>query len=213
MTRIAIYLVGSLLAQSAAAGAIHVTVMNEKGESVSQAVVYARPLGSVAPAPPRQRVMIDQVDKEFVPELTVVYQGAEISFPNNDNIRHHVYSFSRPNAFEIPLYANQTAPPVTFTNPGVVALGCNVHDWMSAYLFVADTPYYSVTGADGTATLEAIPAGDYEVEIWHAQLRGKPDAHRQAVTVAEAVEKLSFSIRQKPVWKAWRGSRGAGGDY
>jgi plastocyanin len=208
MTRIAIYLVGLLLAQSATAGALRVSVVNDESEPVSQAVVYARPLGAVAPAPARQRVMIDQVDKEFVPELTVVYQGAEISFPNNDNIRHHVYSFSRPNAFEIPLYADQAAPPVTFASPGVVALGCNVHDWMSAYVFVADTPYYSVTTVDGSATLDALPAGDYEVEIWHAQLRGKPEAHRQVISVGEAVEELSFSIRQKPVWKAWRGSDG-----
>ena len=139
-----------------------------------------------------------------MPALTVVYKGAQISFPNNDNIRHHVYSFSRSNPFEIPLYAGQTAPPVTFANPGVVALGCNVHDWMSAYVFVSDTPFYAVTGSDGVARIQGLPPGDYAVEVWHASLRGKPAKTRQEVRAEGDALELSFSIRQKKVWKAWR---------
>jgi len=200
-------LMGLLLGLPAAAGVLDATVTNDKGEAVADAVVYARPSAAASQAPiDPGSATIDQVDKEFVPALTVVYQGAVVSFPNNDNIRHHVYSFSKGNAFEIPLYADREAPPVTFTNPGVVALGCNVHDWMSAYVFVADTPYYGVTDAGGKTRLSALPAGDYEVEVWHAQLRGKPEKLRQTVSVGEAGAGVSFAIRQKRVWKAWRGA-------
>jgi plastocyanin len=213
MARNSIVLLMSLLTQVVTAGELRATVVNDKGEPVAQAVVYARAQAAPPAAPTQQTAIIDQVDKEFVPTLTVVYQGTEINFPNNDNIRHHVYSFSKSNAFEIPLYANQKAPPVTFSNPGVVALGCNVHDWMSAYVFVSDTPYYGVTNADGTVTLSALPAGKYEVEVWQAQLRGKPGKHRQAVTVSDGLADLAFTIKQKKVWKAWRGATDFGEDY
>ncbi|MEP5763776.1 MAG: hypothetical protein ABJ308_04250 [Halieaceae bacterium] len=195
-----------LLALPGWSGELRATVVNDKGEAVAEAVVYARSTQGTTAAVGMQRATIDQVDKEFVPALTVVYQGAEVSFPNNDNIRHHVYSFSRGNAFEIPLYADQAAAPVTFANPGVVALGCNVHDWMSAYVFVADTPYFDVTDAAGSATLTALPAGEYEVEVWHVSLRGKPEKLRQTVAIEEGPVALNFSIKQKRVWKAWRGS-------
>jgi hypothetical protein len=120
-------------------------------------------------------------------------------------VRHHVYSFSGNNAFEIPLYAKQPVPPVAFEHPGVVALGCNVHDWMAAHVFVADTPYFAITDASGLALLTGLPPGDYEVNVWHAQLRGKPEKFRQVVSVGESGGSVEFSIRQRPAWKAWRG--------
>ena len=213
MARKSIVLLISILAPVATAGELRATVVNDKGEPVAEAVVYARALAAPPATSAQQTATIDQVDKEFVPALTVVYQGTEVNFPNNDNIRHHVYSFSKSNAFEIPLYANQKAPPVTFSNPGVVALGCNVHDWMSAYVFVSDTPYYGVTDTDGRVTLSALPVGEYEVEVWQAQLRGKPGKHRQAVVVGDEIAELAFTIKQKRVWKAWRGATDFGEDY
>ncbi len=195
-----------LLAAPVTAGELRARVVSDKGEPVADAVVYARPLAASALEPGVMEAVIDQVDKEFVPALTVVSAGAEVRFPNNDNIRHHVYSFSEGNAFEIPLYADREAPPVTFANPGVVALGCNVHDWMSAYVFVSDTPFFGVTDSNGEAVLASLPAGEYTVELWHARLRGKPEALRRSVVVGDAPSQLDFTIKQRRVWKAWRGS-------
>lgn len=123
------------------AGELRATVINDKGALIAQAVVYARSVAGAPAVDTPRAIVIDQVDKEFEPGLSAIYQGAEVNFPNNDNIRHHVYSFSKSNAFEIPLYSDREAAPVTLANPGVVALGCNVHDWMSAHVFVSDTPY------------------------------------------------------------------------
>ena len=86
------------------AGELEARVLNSKGELVAQAVVYARPLAASVEAGDSRDAVIEQVDKEFIPALTVVYRGARISFPNRDSVRHHVYSFSKTNAFEIPLY-------------------------------------------------------------------------------------------------------------
>lgn len=204
--RAAALLLSVLLATPVAAGELHARVTSNKGEPVADAVVYARPLGGLPPGTGVMEAVIDQVDKEFVPALTVVSAGAEVRFPNNDNIRHHVYSFSEGNAFEIPLYADREAPPVTFANPGVVALGCNVHDWMSAYVFVSDTPFVGVTDSAGEVVLTSLPAGEYTVEVWHARLRGKPEALRQSVVIDNAAATLDFTISQRRVWKAWRGS-------
>jgi len=214
-----IFLLLGISSSVAIAGELRSLVLDHKGKPVAQAVVTARPVGQLTETgtaievKPGPNAVIDQVDKEFVPALTVVPQGTTVSFPNSDNIRHQVYSFSRSNRFELPLYAGRTAPPVTFDNPGVVALGCNVHDWMSAHVFVSDTPWFGVTDETGTVTLTGLPPGDYEVEVWQARLRGKPKKHRQLISVGDTVATADFSIRLKKVWKAWRDSSDSGEDY
>jgi plastocyanin len=213
MARTIILLLLVMFGSLAMAGELRTSVNDHRGKPVSEAVVYARPVGQAAQVQPGPTVVIDQVDKEFVPALTVLAQGTAVSFPNNDNIRHHVYSFSKSNAFEIPLYADQSAPPVTFANPGVVALGCNVHDWMSAYVFVSDTPWFGVTDEAGAVTLSGLPAGDYEVEVWQAGLRGKPEQHRQLISIGDTAATATFSIRLKKVWKAWRDPNELEEDY
>jgi plastocyanin len=201
-----ILLTGTLVPVTGMAADLQAQVLNTKGEFVEQAVVTASPLaGMVTVAEPGVAV-IDQVDKEFVPPVTVVYQGARISFPNSDNVRHHVYSFSKTRSFEIPLYADKEVPPVVFDRSGVVALGCNVHDWMSAHVFVADTPYFAITDAAGNAQISALPPGDYAVEVWHAQLRDTPEKLRQIVTLGAQGEHVDFTIKQRRAWKAWRGA-------
>jgi plastocyanin len=202
-----------LLPLSVLAADLRAQVMNTKGELVEQAVITARPLaGFPVPAQPVDAV-IDQVDKEFVPAVTAIYRGARISFPNSDDVRHHVYSFSKTRSFEIPLYAKRPVPPVAFDKPGVVALGCNVHDWMSAHVFVSDTPYFAVTDASGEAKLSLLPPGDYEVGVWHAQLRGNPETHQQLITLDEVGGSIDFRIKQRRAWKAWRGSDDFGEGY
>jgi hypothetical protein len=168
-------------------------------------VVYARPAaGGVGPLPPPEPVEIDQVNKEFVPYLTALRLGTHVGFPNHDQIRHHVYSFSEAKTFEIPLYKGMPPERVVFDKPGEVVLGCNIHDWMRAYVFVSDTPYFAVTGEDGAARLD-LPPGDYAVEVWHPELDGEPAATRQRVTVVDGeIARLRFSIEQKRVWRPRR---------
>jgi plastocyanin len=117
--------------------------------------------------------VIDQRQREFVPYVTVVQQGTQIRFPNSDHIRHHVYSFSPIKRFDLQLYKGTTAAPITFDQAGVAVLGCNIHDWMLAYVKVVDTPYFGQSTAKGVVHLSNIPAGRYELHIWHPR-RQKP---------------------------------------
>ncbi|MGH7342427.1 MAG: methylamine utilization protein, partial [Candidatus Rokuibacteriota bacterium] len=128
----------------ARAESLAASVRNERGQPVGDAVVTAVPLaGDGLRLGPPDPVEIDQIDKEYVPYLTAIRVGTSVGFPNHDQIRHHVYSFSEAKTFEIPLYRGTPAEPVVFDKPGEVVLGCNIHDWMRAYVFVSETPYFA----------------------------------------------------------------------
>lgn len=167
----------------AAAGEITGRVVDAKGEPVREAVVFVDqlPPGAVAPPDARTAVM-DQVNKEFVPHVLPVAVGTVVSFPNHDQIHHHVYSLSRTKTFEIPLYKGETAEPVKFDQPGAVKVGCNIHDWMAGVILVVPTPYFASTDDDGNFTLRDLPPGDYGVVAWHEGSKAKVDETRQTLT-------------------------------
>ncbi|MFQ5415909.1 MAG: methylamine utilization protein [Myxococcota bacterium] len=213
-SRVALLLALLGLPAPASADELDITVRDDDGKPVESAVVYAIPLGDNGrPARIAGPVAIDQVDEEYVPYVTAVQVGTSVNFPNKDQIRHHVYSFSQVKKFEIPLYAGTPAKPVVFDKPGSVALGCNIHDWMKAYVFVTESPYFAVTQASGKATVE-LPPGDYAVEVWHPELKGDPASTSQRVSLTGAGSSLGFAIEQKRVWAPRRApSSGGGGGY
>jgi len=139
--------VGAIVAVMVLAGVgdaaeITAVVKDQHGEPVADAVVVAVARSGPPPRVARPvRDTVDQIDKEFVPYVKAVVVGASVFFPNKDNIRHHVYSFSPAKTFELPLYSGTPANPVVFDRPGIVPIGCNIHDWMLAYIYVADSPY------------------------------------------------------------------------
>lgn len=114
---------------------------------------------------------VDQLDKEFVPTVTIITAGSDVSFPNGDDILHHVYSFSQPKTFNIPLYGRGENDDYheNFPNAGVVEIGCNIHDWMLAYIYVAESELASLSDTNGVATLSSTPSGEYQLRVWHPQ--------------------------------------------
>ncbi|PUA27612.1 MAG: hypothetical protein B0W54_13725 [Cellvibrio sp. 79] len=112
---------------------------------------------------------IDQHNKMFTPAIMAIRTNTLVKFPNSDDIRHHVYSFSPAKKFELRLYHGMTAEPVLFDKPGTVVLGCNIHDSMVAYIFVVDTEYYALSDAQGNVNIQA-PAGKYRLQIFHSRL-------------------------------------------
>src|SRR5579883_2277909 len=156
----------------APAGAVdlRVRVVDAAGAPLPQAVVYAVPAHPV----PHGRLplaIIDQIHRRFVPRVSVVQAGTAIDFPNSDNIRHSVYSFSPAKVFVLKLYAGRAAPPVVFDKAGLVVLGCEIHDTMIAWLLVVDTPYYGKTDASGLVTLHGLRAGEYRLHAWFVPMR------------------------------------------
>ena len=113
---------------------------------------------------------MDQRNQQFAPHVLAVHTGTAIKFPNSDNIRHQVYSFSPAKRFELRLYEGTPSDPITFDKPGVVVLGCNIHDWMLGYVYVTDDPRFAVSDAQGKLKLDDLPPGDYQLTLWHPQL-------------------------------------------
>ena len=140
------------------------------GEPLQDAVIELIPASPMATVTPIDNVTVDQVDKEFVPGVTVVVKGSHVAFPNSDNILHHVYSFSPAKSFDIPLYGkNDNVDFVeTFDDAGVVEIGCNIHDWMLAYIYVAESAMAAISDQQGIALIDNVLPGTYTLKIWHA---------------------------------------------
>lgn len=154
---------------------------------------------AAAQVAPVQAVM-DQRGRQFAPTLLVVPVGSTVAFPNSDDIRHHVYSFSAARRFELPLYAGGNAEPVEFPEAGVVVLGCNIHDWMQAHILVMDTPHHREVdpGVPTEHWIEA-PPGDYVLRVWHARLAGDAPWIEQTVRLDDAeVLRLPLALTLTP---------------
>ena len=123
---------------------------------------------------------------EFVPFVKALTVGSAVFFPNNDSVRHHVYSFSPVKTFELPLYVGTPANPVVFDKPGIVTMGCNIHDWMLGYIYVADSPYVATTGRKGAAKLGSLPAGRYGVRVWHPRMTESEESTHRVLTIERA---------------------------
>jgi plastocyanin len=196
------FLVFALMTPGASAqnSEIAARVVDEQGRPIADAVVVAVPVAGGIQLPTRPRAdVVDQVDKEFIPKVQAVLVGTSIKFPNNDNVRHHVYSFSAAKHFELPLYAGVPAEAVLFDKPGVVVMGCNIHDWMIGYVYVSESPYFAKTGKDGKATLADLPPRTYIVRVWHPQMDILEEATRKSVDVSAARgTSVAWTLRLKP---------------
>ena len=179
------------------AASVDAQVRDAAGKPVADAVVYALGLSGAPDSRPRKTVAIEQVDREFVPYVSVVQAGTTVTFPNRDPILHHVYSFSPAKHFEIKLYTGKPPGGILFDKPGVVTLGCNIHDWMIAYLLVVPTPHFAKSDEGGVARLRDVPAGTYELRIWHPQQRGALDA-RNVTLEASAAHRADFELDVLP---------------
>ena len=181
---------------AAQAAEVAVQVVDGQGAPLADAVVMLSGQGLV---PERQPAAIDQQNRRFVPHVLAVATGTAVSFPNTDDIRHQVYSFSSPKRFELPLYHGLPSTPVVFDQPGVVVVGCNIHDWMVGYVYVTTAGRSAVTDSQGRARLEA-PDGHYQLALWHPDLSDKQEVAQPALDVAgkPVTLKLQLAVQPKP---------------
>ncbi len=165
------------------------TVKDSKGGFLSDTVVALVPAkkNNYADLP---TVAIDQINRRFVPDVLAIRVNTLVRFPNSDDIRHHVYSFSPAKKFELRLYHGMSAEPILFDKPGTVVLGCNIHDSMVGYIFVVDTPYFAVTDAEGQARIHQLPAGNYHVEIYHPRMNSTYPSHSVQLTADDNQNEL-----------------------
>jgi plastocyanin len=173
---------------------LNVRVVDASGRPVRDAVVTLYPAGSAAREPRAAgRFVVAQQNLQFRPFLTVVPVGADVSFPNLDPTKHHVYSFSAAKRFELKLFAKDQSRTVHFDKPGVVALGCNIHDQMNAFIFVTDTNWTARTNAQGMASFGDAPNAPSRIAVWHPYLRASGGQIQQAISATQ--RNLTFQVR------------------
>lgn len=194
--RIAVMLLTLLIASFADTTELVVNLhsVNGKPLTLQGAVLYAEPVSDQdIKAHSNTIPEVAQRKRQFDPYISVVQTGTQVNFPNRDEVGHHVYSFSAAKSFEFPLYRQQSPDPVLFDRGGVVVLGCNIHDWMLAYILVVDTPYFAQF-EDKQLRL-ALPDGAYRVSLWHPGLNTE-DMTDRPVTVAGSIT-LDWTLKHK----------------
>ncbi|MCY7339916.1 MAG: methylamine utilization protein [Sphingomonas bacterium] len=198
MRRLIYALALTLPAAPAAAGTLVVRVVDAAGRPVDDAVVTIDPAGR-APQPSRGPgpYRIEQRNRMFHPFVSVVPVGAIVSFPNFDATRHQVYSFSPAKRFELKLFARDQSRSIRFDKAGIVAIGCNIHDQMSAFLFVTSNGWAQRTER-GTVTFRDAPSGASKITVWHPYLRTPTLTVSRTMRLGEANRTESFSVKLRP---------------
>jgi plastocyanin len=184
------------------AGSLAVSVKQRDDKPLVGAVItleaQSPPLPPVAPL----KAIMDQVNLAFVPDVLVIPVHSSVQFPNSDAISHQVYSFSSARKFQLPLYRGKPYPPVVFDQPGVVTLGCNIHDNMLAYILVTDAPFFGRTDASGAWSVPNVPSGRYRLRVWHPLLNEPRELERilQPGAGPDTIEmRLTHALRPSPL--------------
>jgi plastocyanin len=176
------------------AAPVQLQVQDDQGKPLADAVVFLESREAKQLVKPLASAEMAQVGRQFVPAVLVVPTGTPVAFPNRDTVRHHVYSFSPVKKFELKLFAGTPANPVVFDKPGVVVLGCNIHDNMTAWVLVVDTPYYGRSDAAGLVPLSDVPPGSYRLRVWHSRLPVGAPALDQALTVVASASTTTVRL-------------------
>tara|TARA_R110001632_G_scaffold104724_1_gene213841 strand:+ start:3213 stop:3920 length:708 start_codon:yes stop_codon:yes gene_type:complete len=205
LNKLAIIITSLVVFSASAAQEIRFKVVDQSGNPVPNAVVSAQ-------GEPQDHIddmaVMDQVNSQFLPHVLVVQKNQSVRFPNSDDIRHHIYSFSQPKPFEIRLYKGEGSSPVTFDKPGFVVLGCNIHDQMIGYIYVAEHELTALTDENGEAILHTQAT---EFHVWQAKLS---TSNSERITVTRetsdsAVQNVTLNLleEKKPEVKRRKFSR------
>lgn len=184
-----------LVAQPVSAATVTITVRQANGAPLTDGVVLIDSAGAPRPVP-RGPYVMEQKQIAFQPHVLIVPVGAQVTFPNRDLVRHHVYSFSKAKRFDLKLYGREDQRSILFDTPGIVALGCNIHDTMSAFVIVTATPFYARTDAQGRVSVAGVPAGPVTVRLWSPSIRASGNMLSQPATVPAAGYATTLTIRR-----------------
>jgi plastocyanin len=207
VTGLGAWLIASCLPLHAAD--LTLAVMDPSSHGIAGIVLVAEPQFEIPARRVNRTVIMDQRQKQFVPNVLVVQTGTGIDFPNSDQIEHQVYSFSPAKTFQLSLYAGHKYPPIVFDHAGLVVIGCNIHDQMIGYIYVTDSPWFARSDDAGQWSLHDLPAGSYRLTAWHPRLQEPAGTSLQmTVTVADGTPASVVFHLTKPL----RPSTEHGGD-
>ena len=175
-----------------------IELLDANGERLRHAVVHLD-----GPGPDASTDIVSEMDHrdmQYEPHVLPVQRGTRVDFPNRDQVRHHVYSFSPAKRFELPLYHGRPPEPVLFDRTGTVVLGCNIHDHMIGYILVLDTPYFTAADEDGRYRLPLPESGSAdELLVWHPVLEEQGTTHRHSLEGGGDAElTLQLEVADRP---------------
>lgn len=196
-----LFLIGSAILSCAPASAatISITVRDADGQPLRDAVVSIESAATRPGTPPAfsYPLRVEQKNIQFSPYVLLVPKGAQVSFPNRDRVRHQVYSFSKAKRFELKLYGQEDDRSILFDFPGTVALGCNIHDRMTGFIKVVDTPWAGQTDATGRTAIAGVPAGAATIRVWHPKAVVKGNEFAAALPIAGADVSRVITLRTR----------------
>jgi len=176
------------------------------GQGLPNVVMALKPLGTPAPRTEPTQITVTQEALTFKPYISVVRSGSSVVFANRDTVEHHIKSFSSSKPFEIAVHKpGATPPPIRFDKEGAIVAYCILHDWMRAYVYVADTPWTGISGDNGLARIENVPPGDYELTAWHPDLGQFKAPLTSKITVSESgttQTTVKFEFKPRTIRKA-----------
>lgn len=197
--RTLVFALGLVFVSPAFAADLNIRIVDDHNAPVADAVAtLSVPNPPAAPIHFPWPMRIAQRDMQFDPFVLIAPAGATVAFPNLDDVRHQVYSFSQAGPFELRLYGHDESRAVQFRNVGVIAIGCNIHDQMSAFIYVTNTPYAAKSGANGVAVIRDTPSGQATLTVWHPYARTPNGAQQQTITLSGETTNLTVRVRLRP---------------
>lgn len=139
-------------------------------KSQKDILVYIEKVEGKEFAPPEEPAKMDQISLVFVPHVLPVVKGTTVEFHNSDDVLHNVFGVGV-DEFDLGTWGKGGTEKYTFNNLGDVAILCNVHPEMEAYVVILENPYFALTDEEGNYKIEGIPAGTYDLKTWHDRLK------------------------------------------
>ncbi|MGR3982719.1 methylamine utilization protein [Pseudoalteromonas sp. 1181_04] len=191
---------------------VTLNIVDQHGQPLKNAVVELVSEGGNKSSQQLPVLIMDQVDKQFSPTLLIAQQGQQVNFPNSDNIRHHVYSFSQAKPFQLKLYSGQPESPITFENQGVVVLGCNIHDSMLGYIYVAKSADVYQSDELGNVPLNGLTL-PVKLSLWHSLQKNTLEEKQPLMLAVNAPHSLQVTLQTtEPKPRNTFGSKFKGGN-
>lgn len=175
---------------------VKIMVNSKSGQALAGMVVYLKPLGGQQLTPSTKEIVIGQLGKSFMPYVSVSQANSKVSFVNQDDITHHIYSAGSDNKFSFKIRAGQTNASILFNHESEVAMGCNIHDWMSGYLLVVNTPYFGKTDQQGQISFTVEKQEKYNIVVWHPQMQSEMNRMSKEVSISEN-SAFTFTLKNK----------------
>lgn len=192
------YLIGLLLPIITAAASVNISIVSVNNTPLENIIVYLAPSENQAIPNARNRIVhIGQKNRAFTPYISIMQKGTKISFTNQDDITHHIYSVGGPTTFAFKIRSNQKKSDIVFINSGEISMGCNIHDWMSGYLLVVDTPYFAITNNFGKVNFNLNQLGKYRLTVWHPQMQEQEKNINKLIDVTHENTNLTIGLTRK----------------